>query len=75
MIFGGTNTSESLTTTRLVTKTMNGQNPTPDLQSQHPDLQSQSQPPHQNPDIEIEIQKHAHAFLQIEDDLDSNEVS
>ena len=28
---GGTNTSRSLTTTPLVTKTMNGQNPTPDL--------------------------------------------
>ena len=41
---------------------MNVQNPTSDLQSQLPDLQSQSQPPHQDPGVEIEIEKHAHAF-------------
>ena len=51
---------------------MNGQNPTPDLQSQLPDLQSQSQPPHRDPGVEIEIEKHAHAFsTYIEDDLGS----
>ena len=70
MNFGGTNTARSLTTTRLVTKTMNGQNPTPDLQSQLPDLQSQSQPPHRDLGVEIEIEKHAHAFTTyIGDDL------